>query len=84
MPVMYGPGIRDPKKMQEREISDNDVQAYVAIGWKVGPLPKGAKVEDVEVPVSTTPLAEPIEVEGDGKSLGKSAKKGAGKGKAKK
>ena len=63
MPIMHGPGIRNPQEMQERNIVEQDVQAYVAIGWQKGPLPKGKKVEDVVIPANAMPVMQPVTVE---------------------
>lgn len=46
--LMHGPGIRNPEEMQEREIVLQDVQAYVAVGWKKGGLPKEVTEEVVK------------------------------------
>jgi len=59
--LMYGPMISDPSKLEERQVPEADVQAYVAMGWQAGALPKGAKAEDSVIPAPAQPVVDSIE-----------------------
>lgn len=54
MPKMHGPGISNPEEIVEREVPQCDVQAYVAIGYKMGGLPKKVEAEAPEAPQPKT------------------------------
>ena len=58
--LMYGPQISDPTKLEEREVPVDDIQAYKALGWVEGAMPKDAKVEDVTVPAPAPPVMSPV------------------------
>jgi hypothetical protein len=46
--LMHGPSISNPSETVEREVPENDVQAYRAVGYVEGGLPK-IETETVEV-----------------------------------
>lgn len=55
---MYGPSLRDPSIIVNRKVAENDVQAYVAAGYKAGTKDGAPNAEDVKDPNAKAKAAE--------------------------
>lgn len=44
--AMHGPSISDPSKTVNRDVPENDVQAYKAVGYVLGYMPETEKAAE--------------------------------------